>query len=254
MKQIVKVRNVKIGEGIPKVCVPLVGKNNSELIEEANLLKELQLDIVEWRMDYHQEVEDINHMNEALKILRDLLGDIPLLVTFRSKKEGGEREISNDYYIELNKAMVESGMIDIVDIELFIGDEIVKQMVDFAHDHNVKVVMSNHDFLKTPSKEEMISRLCKMQDLNGDLPKIAVMPQKLEDVLTLLTATHEMATQYANRPIITMSMAEMGVMSRLVGEIFGSAITFAAAKKTSAPGQIPVEKLVQVLEILHESK
>lgn len=254
MKQIIEVGKIKIGEGMPKVCVPLVGKNNRELVEEAKVLKELELDIVEWRMDYHEQVQDINHMKESLKTLRELLGDTPLLATFRSKQEGGEREMSSDDYVVLNKTMIESGMIDLIDIELFIGDEIVKELVDFAHEHHVKVVMSNHDFLKTPSKEEIIARLCKMQHLNGDLPKIAVMPQKIEDVLTLLAATHEMATQYANRPIITMSMAEMGVVSRLVGETFGSAVTFAAAKKASAPGQIPVGKLVQILEILHESK
>ncbi|WP_410495273.1 type I 3-dehydroquinate dehydratase [Cellulosilyticum sp. ST5] len=254
MKQIVEVRNVKFGEGMPKICVPLIGKNNKELIEEANFLKTLNLDVVEWRIDHHQEVEDIDQMKESLKVLREALGDLPLLVTFRSKKEGGEREVSIDYYAELNKAMAETGMADMIDVELFTGDEIVKEIVDFAHSKNVKVVMSNHDFFKTPAKEEIISRLCKMQEMNADLPKIAVMPQTTEDVLTLLSATNEMVTKHADRPIITMSMAGLGVISRLAGEAFGSALTFGAAKAASAPGQVPVEKLAQVLEILHESK
>lgn len=254
MKQIIEVRNVKIGEGMPKICVPLIGENNKALIEELNYLKTLKVDVVEWRMDYHQQVERISQMKETLKMLREALGEIPLLATFRSKKEGGEREVDIAYYIELNKAIIASGMVDMIDIELFTGDEIVKELVDFAHRNNVKVVMSNHDFFKTPAKEEMISRLCKMQDLNADLPKIAVMPQEVGDVLILLNATHEMVTKYANRPIITMSMAGMGVVSRLVGEVFGSALTFAAAKTASAPGQVPAEKLAQILEILHESK
>ena len=254
MKQIVEVRNVKFGEGMPKICVPLIGKNNKELIEEANFLKTLNLDVVEWRIDHHQEVEDIDQMKESLKVLREALGDLPLLVTFRSKKEGGEREVSIDYYAGLNKAMAETGMADMIDVELFTGDEIVKEIVDFAHSKNVKVVMSNHDFFKTPAKEEIISRLCKMQEMNADLPKIAVMPQTTEDVLTLLSATNEMVTKHADRPIITMSMAGLGVISRLAGEAFGSALTFGAAKAASAPGQVPVEKLAQVLEILHESK
>ncbi|QEH67968.1 type I 3-dehydroquinate dehydratase [Cellulosilyticum sp. WCF-2] len=254
MKQIVEVRNVKFGEGMPKICVPLIGKNNKELIEEANFLKTLNLDVVEWRIDHHQEVEDIDQMKESLKVLREALGDLPLLVTFRSKKEGGEREVSIDYYAELNKAMAETGMADMIDVELFTGDEIVKEIVDFAHSKNVKVVMSNHDFFKTPAKEEIISRLCKMQEMNADLPKIAVMPQTTEDVLTLLSATNEMVTKHADRPIITISMAGLGVISRLAGEAFGSALTFGAAKAASAPGQVPVEKLAQVLEILHESK
>lgn len=253
MKQIIEVRGIQFGEGKPKICVPLIGKNNVELMEEAKALKELKLDIVEWRIDHHQDVEDISKMEEALKELRDELGNTPLLVTFRSKKEGGEREVSVAYYAELNKAMAATGMADMIDVELFTGDEIVKEIVDFAHSKDVKVVMSNHDFFKTPAKEEIVSRLCKMQKMNADLPKIAVMPQTTEDVLTLLSATNEMVTKHADRPIITMSMAGMGVVSRLAGEAFGSALTFGAAKAASAPGQVPVEKLAQVLEIMHES-
>ena len=60
-----------------------------------------------------------------------------------------------------------------------------------------------------------------MQDMNADIPKIAVMPQNKKDVLTLLAATEEMTTTYADRPIITMSMAGTGVISRLCGEVFG---------------------------------
>lgn len=254
MKKIVEVRNIKFGEGMPKICVPLIGRNDVALIEEVNFLKALKLDVVEWRIDYHENVEDIEKMKETLKVLREALGELPLLVTFRSKKEGGEREVSVKYYVELNKAMVATGDADMIDIELFTGDEIVKEIVEFAHAHNVKVVISNHDFDKTPIKEEIISRLCKMQEMDADLPKIAVMPQTTDDVLTLLSATNEMVTKYADRPIITMSMAGLGVVSRLAGEVFGSALTFGAAKAVSAPGQVSVAKLAQVLGIIHESK
>ncbi len=72
-----------------------------------------------------------------------------------------------------------------------------------------------------------------MQDMGADIPKIAVMPQSKRDVLTLLCATEEMVTDYADRPIITMSMAGTGVISRLCGEVFGSSMTFGAAKKAS---------------------
>ena len=92
--------------------------------------------------------------------------------------------------------------------------------------------MSNHDFFKTPSKEEIISRLCAMQEKGADIPKIAVMPQSKKDVLTLLSATNEMVEEHANRPIITMSMAATGVISRLAGEVFGSCLTFGAAQKS----------------------
>ncbi len=113
--------------------------------------------------------------------------------------------------------------------------------------------MSNHDFHKTPAAEEIVQRLRKMQELDADIPKIALMPQCKTDVLTLLSATLEMHERYADRPIITMSMAKNGVISRLAGEVFGSAATFGAVKKASAPGQIAVTDLRTVLTILHQA-
>ena len=85
--------------------------------------------------------------------------------------------------------------------------------------------------------------------LGADIPKIAVMPQSKKDVLTLLAATEEMASEHADRPIITISMGKDGMISRLCGEVFGSALTFGTAGKASAPGQINVDELRQVLEM-----
>jgi 3-dehydroquinate dehydratase-1 len=253
MKKIVTVKEVKLGEGIPKICVPIVGVTKKELIEEIEALKDISLDVVEWRVDFYENVEDIEKVKEVLADLRKLLSNTPILFTFRSKKEGGEKEVSTSYYAQLNKEIVATKLVDLVDVELFTGDEIVKDIVASAHNSGVKVVMSNHDFFKTPSQEEIVSRLRKMQELGADLPKIAVMPQNQSDVLVLLSATNEMAQNYAEGPIITMSMAGTGVISRLAGEVFGSALTFGAAKKASAPGQIGVADLRTVLNILHNS-
>ena len=254
MKKIVEVKHLKIGEGIPKVCVPLVGRNDAELVEEAEALKQIQFDLVEWRMDYHERAEDIEAMVQTISTIKKVLKDIPLLATFRSKREGGERAVSTAYYKALNKAIIETERADLIDVELFMGEEEVKEIIQYAHAKNVKVVISNHDFKKTPKKGMIIERLRKMQELGGDLPKIAVMPNSAADVLTLLEATNEMSERFADRPIITMSMSGTGVISRLSGEIFGSSITFGAAKETSAPGQLPVQVLNQILNVLHENK
>ena len=253
MKRSVTVRGLTIGEGAPKICVPMVGETVSELLEEASFLKSVDLDIVEWRVDFFENVEDLEKVKEALNAIRSILNDTPFVFTFRSAKEGGEKEVSTEYYFELNKVMAESGQIDIVDVELFNDDEEIKMLISAAHRNNVCVIISNHDFDKTPEKEEIVSRLRKAQELGGDLPKIAVMPRNTADVLTLLDATNTMNEQYADRPIITMSMAGMGVISRLAGEIFGSALTFGAAKKASAPGQVPVTELRRTLSLINSS-
>ena len=249
----VMIRGVAIGEGIPKICVPIVGKTREEIIKAAEEIRTLPVDVVEWRADWYEEVFEANVVLDVLQELRRILGEFPLLFTFRTKKEGGEKEIDEKNYRILNQLVVESGLADLIDVEVFSGDEVVNDLVRTAHENGVKVIGSNHDFEKTPEKEEIIRRLCRMQELDVDLPKIAVMPKKKEDVLTLLAATEEMNRKYADRPIITMSMAGDGIISRLCGEVFGSALTFGAAGQASAPGQIGVKELRQILTILHES-
>lgn len=250
---VVEVRNVKIGEGIPKICVPIVGVTREDIVNEAKTFESIPVDVVEWRVDWYEDIFNFDEVEVTLKALREALGETPILFTFRTSKEGGEKSIEVDEYVELNTKAAQSGYVDLVDIEAFTGDEAVKKVVAAAHEAGVKVVASNHDFDKTPAQEELVSRLRKMQELGADIPKIAVMPQNKKDVLTLLAATEEMVTNYADRPIITMSMAGTGVISRLCGEVFGSALTFGAAKKASAPGQMGVEDLAQVLELLHKS-
>ena len=249
----VKIRDVEIGAGIPKICVPIVGVTKKGILEQAKALQTLSVDVVEWRIDWFEGVFDFDALVDALTELRAALGTLPLLMTFRTSKEGGEKAIDAEAYAELNIKAAQTGLVDLVDVEVFTGDEIVSRIIREAHAAGVKVVASNHDFDKTPDKEDIVGRLRKMQAMDADIPKIAVMPRSKRDVLTLLAATEEMATDYADRPIITMSMSGTGVISRLCGEVFGSALTFGAAAKASAPGQMGVEDLSTVLGLLHKS-
>lgn len=249
----VKVRNIEIGTGAPKIIVPIVGVTKEEILSAARSFDAIPIDVVEWRVDWFEGVFDFARVEDVLKELRDILGDTPLLMTFRTSKEGGEKDIDAEAYKELNIKAAKTGYVDFVDVEIFTGDKIVSEIIDAVHAAGVKVIASNHDFDKTPAKSDIIYRLRKMQDMGADIPKIAVMPQSKKDVLTLLAATEEMTSCYADRPIITMSMAGTGVISRLCGEVFGSSMTFGAAGKASAPGQMGVEDLNTVLALLHDA-
>lgn len=249
----VVVRNVKIGEGIPKICVPVVGETKSQILENSRKIVSAGVDLVEWRADWYEDIFCPGSMEETLIQLRKILGDIPVLFTFRTFREGGKKEIETSAYVELNKKAVRTGTVDIIDAELFSGEDAVKSIIDFSHACGVKVIASNHDFNRTPEKNELISRLCRMQEIGADILKIAVMPRSRKDVLTLLEATEEMYTKYADRPLITMSMSRLGVISRMSGEIFGSTLTFGTVGEASAPGQIQAQDLKEVLGIIHES-
>lgn len=249
------VRNVKMGEGMPKICVPVMGRTRAEIREAAEEIRAVGADLVEWRADWYEDVFAYENVEETAKELRDILGDMPLLFTFRTSREGGEKAIGEAAYARLNRRIAGSGYIDMVDVEVFSGDvseDDVAAVIRDIQTCKVKVVASNHDFNQTPAKEEIVARLRRMQEMGADILKIAVMPKSKRDVLTLLAATEEMCTEYADCPVITISMDGTGVISRLCGEVFGSAVTFGSAGKTSAPGQVGVEELRRALCIFHE--
>lgn len=249
MMKTIQCKNLIFNSGLPKICIPLTGKNITSILDEINDLNQVDHDLAELRIDLFEDVDDFSKVVDLLKKIREIYFK-PLLFTFRTKKEGGVHDMSEENYFELIHMATDSGLIDMVDIELFSHEESLRKAVAFAHEKHIKVVMSNHDFHKTPDKDEIIKRLVKMQENGADISKIAVMPTCNDDVLELLSATMEVKNKYGF-PCITMSMGRLGAITRLSGELFGSCMTFAVVKNTSAPGQISAAKVKEVLDLLH---
>lgn len=254
------IRDLVIGEGKPKICLPIIGKSREDILGEAERIRKSKLaDLVEWRADFFDSLfDESGKIDEAavlqlLKELHDILGKVPLLFTFRTKEEGGNREIHELYYESLLELAASSGYVDMIDVETIRNERIAARLIKRIHSHKISVIASNHDFEKTPAKEEIMFRLQSMQRQGADICKLAVMPQSRDDVFTLLNATYEMNRDHAKKPIVTMSMGSEGSISRLIGEFSGSAITFGCLKDASAPGQIDAFKLQAMLQIIHES-
>ena len=239
----VKVRNMVLGEGLPKIAVPNVGVTEDEILASSKEIVEANPDIMEWRIDYYTDgIKDNEKLIATAKKIRDVVGELPVLVTFRTKNEGGVLELSESEYLDLVETVIVNRLGDAVDVEMFHDEKRVKEIVAQAHNYNVVVVMSNHDFEKVPAKDVIEFRLKKMAELGADVPKLACMPHKADDVLTLLSATNDVRKEISN-PIITMAMGDIGKVSRIAGQVFGSCLSFGAVGKTSAPGQLSIEDL-----------
>lgn len=246
----VRVRQTVIGEGKPKIVVPIVARTEEEVEEQVKEARQQKADMLEWRGDWFDGIFDWERVENVLRQLRKYVGEIPVLFTFRTANEGGEKEISRDEYRRLNIEVAKSKMADLIDVE-GVTFENADSLIEELKELGSKVIVSSHDFNKTPQKNEMIRRLCEMQKMGADIVKLAVMPQSVKDVLELLAATEEMNRLYAKQPIVTMSMAGQGVISRLAGELVGSAMTFGTAGKASASGQIDVKELDFILTTIH---
>lgn len=249
----VVLRSTVLGAGTPAICVPLMGGTVDDLRADAAALPVEEIDVIELRIDHLGAVDREAEVRAAISAVRDALPEgLPILFTFRSKAEGGEREITPDDYEALLALAVATGEVDAIDVEMFTPRDTLDRVVAGARAAGVAVVMSSHDFERTPPAEEIVSRLRTQQSLGADVVKIAVMPRTRRDVVTLLDATVTYGDGPDARPAITMSMAGLGVMSRLAGETFGSCLTFGAVGKISAPGQIDAGDLRRVLHLLHD--
>jgi len=257
--QPVLLRSVALGAGRAKVCVPLVRPDAAGLRDAVAALPLDVLDLVELRIDHLEGIERFGTdpgvatgVVAALAALREALpDDVPVLATFRSRQEGGRHALPAEAYGDLLELLVGSGACDAVDVEMFTEPSTLARVVAGAHAAGVPVVMSSHDFAGTPPQAEIVSRLRTQQNLGADVVKIAVMPRTARDVLTLLAATEEFCSEHATRPAITMAMGPLGTASRLVGESFGSCLSFGAVGAPSAPGQVDARELRTVIDVLH---
>ena len=247
----VDIRGCRIGEGRPKVILPIVERAEAAILEKAAQFSTLQADCVEWRVDHFDDARTPGAVARCLAKLRVALKDKLLLVTFRTKTEGGEQALSHPEYLAFLSLILDTDCADLLDIEFFTAGADLPKLVEQAHSAGVAVVCSSHDFAKTPPRAERGERMGQRQQAGADLPKLAVMPQSRTDVLELLAATAEMADHHPETPVITMSMGVLGAVSRLAGETFGSAMTFANPGQASAPGQVSLNIVNEVLDALH---
>ncbi|QQK81716.1 type I 3-dehydroquinate dehydratase [Salicibibacter cibi] len=233
----------------PKICVPLMGKNREALQDEWKQLKEKTVDLLEWRVDYFENIRDVDLIVDiATEIQRETKR--PLLFTKRSEEEGGQAvSLNENEVVQLYEAVIANDAVHGVDIELRQQEKNIHHLIEQARNQKIDVILSYHNFTETPSALLLEEKISEAVVLGADVAKIAVMPQSKMDVLTLLQVTEKMSHTMPI-PLISMAMGRNGMISRLAGGLFGSALTFASGAQSSAPGQIPTADVEQVLRIL----
>ncbi|MBQ7594940.1 MAG: type I 3-dehydroquinate dehydratase [Synergistaceae bacterium] len=261
MLKSLKVRNVELGAGVPKTIVPIVAKTKADILAKAEEITKLPADLVEWRADFYEDLFDTDKLLPTLKALRGVLKETPILFTIRTKPEGGEVAPTFEDYSRVNLAIAKSGDADLVDVEMFWGntDWNAKasansaKLVEEIHAAKCLVVGSRHNFSATPSSSEIVETLKHQKEAGSDIPKAAVMPKSKEDVIAVIAASVEFGN-ITDRPFLTISMGPLGMMSRVACELSGSCMTFGAAGQASAPGQIQVGELKDMLTLIHTAQ
>ncbi|PRO38146.1 type I 3-dehydroquinate dehydratase [Acinetobacter baumannii] len=231
-----------------KTIVPITAKTKEQALAQAQVIANTaDADLAEFRIDLLSFASDTKQVIALGHELKKILGNKPMIATIRTKNEGSQLEISDADYGKTYQAYLKNPFMDWLDVEMFRDQKVVSEIVQKAHQKKVLVVMSNHDFQKTPSQDEIEKRLLKQDQMGADVLKIAVMPKSKQDVFTLMNATLKVSQQ-TTKPLLTMSMGQLGTISRVATANMGGSYSFGMIGQASAPGQIDVTKLKQILQ------
>ena len=127
----VKVKNVVFNEGKPKICVPVVSQTKETILKDLDFVNTLECDVIEWRIDHFDNVTDLNELIDIAKQVQEKVSDKILLTTFRSFKEGGVKDITDEKYQEIYTELIKHNLTDMIDIELFMPEVILDDLVLF---------------------------------------------------------------------------------------------------------------------------
>ena len=153
MTKPIQIKNLTIGAGIPKICVPLTGTTEEKICQEAKDAKKAGADLVEWHADFFEGLMDKEACKQVLGKLSEILGETPLLFTIRTSEEGGNIAISMEDYSACCRNAARSHIADLVDVEVMGNPEEKKKLVAELQREGVKIIASSHDFDKTDSQE-----------------------------------------------------------------------------------------------------
>jgi 3-dehydroquinate dehydratase-1 len=252
--KIVDIRGRRLGGDTPLICSPLVGRTHARVIAEATIVAAKKPDVIEWRVDYFGGIGDAAAVLETGTALRTAVGDTPIIFTRRSIREGGEPiAIGDAEVVRLYKAVGASGLVDFLDFEMSNDSEHVRQVREQARADQVRLILSYHNFGYTPGLDFLVQRFLEAECLGADVAKVAVRPRDRADVLTLLAATAQ-ADAKVQIPLISMAMGPLGAVTRMVGGVFGSSLSFAVGAASSAPGQIPIADLKVVYDVIRRAR
>lgn len=233
-----KISSLLLGNEEPlKICVPLVGSDEVALLKEAQDAVAANIDIVEWRLDFFDTQLSKIKLDSLLCELVAVLNGIPLLVTLRTKGDGGEFQQSWAEYASIIEYLIKSQYVDCVDIEFNCPMSQRDQLLGLAKKQHKPIILSYHDFKQVPEFVQLTKILDQLTYLNPDVIKMAFYVKKEEELLRLRVLKEQWLIE---APFILIGMGELGQETRLNMD---GVLTYGTLSGKSAPGQVSVSEI-----------
>lgn len=230
----------------PMIAIPVMARTLPELEEELTALAPLDFDVLEWRMDGLSSLSPAL-VKKGLALVKSHC-QRPVIATIRTSEEGGHFPYDHATYEACVKAAMENltPRCDAVDVEM--ERTPAPRLIEKARALGLSVIISFHDFSRTPKKEDIVSRFLTIKARHASIGKIAVMAHSREDACTMMDAMAQVHKTAPEFPFIGISMGPCGQVTRTEGGKAGSILTFASAGEASAPGQIALADMRRILD------
>lgn len=166
----------------------------------------------------------------------------PLILTLRSVEQGGEFEGSLEEKMQLLKQLV-SLKPAYLDVEYDLPESF---LLSLQTEHpQTKVILSYHNTKETP--KDLPALLKKLKEKPAHLYKIAITAKSTLDAIQALI----LQKQTASNNLITIAMGEEGVITRVLGPLYGCPIRFCCLSETdkTAPGQLTAEEYEEIYRV-----
>jgi 3-dehydroquinate dehydratase-1 len=225
-----KLGSFKAGQE-PALVAVIWGKNIKELGARA---KKDGADILEVRLDKFKQLNQ-SSLQESLRDIKKL--GLPLIATARHIDEGGEREIKEEERLHLLQSVFP--YVDAIDIELRTQSILLNEIVREGQKLRKKMIISYHNLKETPAEKEITRITEKAKVAGADIVKIATFAREAEDIARLMDFTYH----FSAGPIASISMGEIGSISRIIAPLFGSCLGYGYLEESAAPGQLSVSAL-----------
>lgn len=226
--------NFKLGE-VPLIAVVLT--DTDVLTINKNSLN--PADLIELRVDMFEDISS-DHIENIFRTAKENFKK-PIIATVRDIKEGGQREIADK--LSIYKTVIPYA--DVIDVEINSKD-VLTEVKKLCSTHKKLLIGSYHNFDFTPDGGILDNIVAHGKELGADIVKIAVMASDREDLIRLMLLTQ----RHKDAGIITMSMGDKGLPSRVFNPLFGSLITYGYINHPSAPGQLSASELIYIFRRL----
>lgn len=222
-----------------KICVPIAATKSSDVSALIVKAKAMGADIVEIRLDYLSE--EFDKIEAAIKG-----AGIPLIATNRKNEQGGKCEQNEKERVKKLIDLADRGF-SIVDIETTTRG--LRSIVSKLKEKGVEVIVSFHDFNRTPNLRELRNIVISQIKAGADICKIVTKADNISDNITCLSLVSQMSQKTR---IVCFAMGSQGLLSRILSPIFGGYLTYASLENgmETAPGQISIQHLKEIYKCL----